>query len=148
MVSSAAMDWNEWNRKIIEEFRANDGQVGGDFAGMPMVLLHHKGRKSGRDFVVPLAYQADEDDPRTIYIFASKAGAPSDPDWFRNLSAVDRTTVERGAETYEVRIREVTGPDRDRIYAEQARRIASFAEYEEKTAGIRTIPVVALERVS
>jgi deazaflavin-dependent oxidoreductase (nitroreductase family) len=144
---TAAMDWNEWNKKTIEEFRANGGQVGGDFAGMPLVLLHHKGRKSGRDFVTPLAYLADDEDPRTIYIFASKAGAPSDPDWFRNVTAADRTTVERGTETYEVRVREVTGADRDRIYGEQARRYPGFAGYEEKTAGIRTIPVVALERV-
>lgn len=145
---SAAHDWNEWNKKTIEEFRAHDGEVGGDFAGMPLVLLHHKGRKSGRDFVTPLAYLADDADPRTIYIFASKAGAPADPDWFRNLSAAERTTVEVGPETYEVRIREVTGEDRDRVYAEQARRFPGFAGYEEKTAGIRTIPVVALERVS
>lgn len=145
---TAGTDWNEWNKKTIEEFRANGGQVGGDFAGMPLVLLHHQGRRSGRDFVTPLAYLADEEDPGTIYIFASKAGAPTDPDWYRNVVAVERTTVERGAETYAVRVREVTGADRDRIYGEQARRYPGFAGYEEKTASIRTIPVVALERVS
>lgn len=145
---SASTDWNAWNRKIIEEFRANGGQVGGDFAGMPLVLLHHQGRKSGRDFVTPLAYLADEENPRRIYIFASKAGAPSDPDWFRNISAAGRATVERGTETYEAQVQEITGADRDRIYGEQATRYPGFAGYEEKTAGIRTIPVVALDRAS
>jgi len=136
----------DWNTQIIEEFRANGGRVGGNFAGAPMTLLHHRGRKSGREFVAPVMYLADESDADTRYVFASKAGAPTNPDWYDNLIAAGETTVEVGTETLAVSVREVTGEERDRIYAEQARRYPGFAEYETKTAGIRTIPVLALKR--
>ncbi|MCW2528753.1 MAG: hypothetical protein JWM76_3613 [Pseudonocardiales bacterium] len=138
---------NDWNTKVINEFRANNGQVGGQFEGAPVVLLHHVGRKSGEPHVAPVMYLADETDPKTIYVFASFAGKERHPDWYYNLSAADAATVEVGAETYSVEVVEVTGADRDRIYAEQARRYPGFAEYEQKTAGIRTIPVLALQRV-
>ncbi len=137
---------DDWNAQIIAEFRANDGRVGGQFEGAPMVLLHHRGRKSGAEFIAPVMYLADEQDPATIYVFASKGGAPTSPDWYYNLTAAGTSTIEVGAETYPVRIEEVTGEARDRIYAEQARRYPGFAEYETKTAGIRTIPVLALHR--
>jgi deazaflavin-dependent oxidoreductase (nitroreductase family) len=137
---------DDWNAKVIAEFRANDGQVGGPFAGAPVTLLHHRGRKSGTEFVAPVMYLADEADPATIYVFASKAGAPTHPDWYYNLSTAGATEVEVGTETYPVDVVEVTGADRDRIYAEQARRYPGFAEYEQKTAGVRTIPVLALTR--
>jgi deazaflavin-dependent oxidoreductase (nitroreductase family) len=92
-------------------------------------------------------YLADETDPDTIYVFASKAGAPTDPEWYRNLVAAgDSGRVEVGDEEYDVEVTELTGPDRDRIFAEQARRYSGFAAYAEKTAGIRTIPVLALRR--
>lgn len=136
----------DWNAKTIAEFRANEGKVGGGFEGAPMVLLHHRGRKSGRDYVAPTMYLQHETDPDAIYVFASKGGAPTHPDWYQNLTAAGRTSIERGAETYEVTVHEVTGEDRDRIYAEQARRYPGFAEYETKTAGIRTIPVLELRR--
>jgi deazaflavin-dependent oxidoreductase (nitroreductase family) len=137
---------NDWNTKIIEEFRANAGQVGGPFEGAPVTLLHHRGRRSGDDYVAPVMYLADDADPDTIYVFASKAGAPTNPDWYYNLTAAKTSSVEVGAETYPVDVDEVTGADRDRIYAEQARRYPGFAEYEEKTTGVRTIPVLALKR--
>lgn len=137
---------SDWNTQVIEEFRANDGKVGGNFAGAPMVLVHHRGRKSQREFVTPMMYLPDEKS-NTIYVFASKAGAPTHPDWYRNLIAAGQAEVEVGVETYPVAVRELTGDERDRIYAEQARRYPGFAEYEVKTAGIRTIPVLALDRV-
>lgn len=144
----SAPDPNDWNANIIAEFRANEGRVGGQFEGAPMVLLHHRGRKSGRDLVSPMMYLADDDDPDRIYVFASKAGAPTNPAWYLNLVAADTAQVERGTETYSVSVAEVTGADRDRIYAEQARRYPGFAEYAVKTAGVRVIPVVALTRVA
>jgi deazaflavin-dependent oxidoreductase (nitroreductase family) len=136
----------DWNAQIIDEFRANHGQVGGGFAGAPMILLHHRGRRSGADRVSPVMYLADESDPDTIYVFASKAGAPTDPEWYRNLLAAGTGRVERGDDEYEVEVTEVKGEERDRIFAEQASRYPGFAEYAEKTAGVRTIPVLALRR--
>lgn len=137
---------NDWNQKIIDEFRANAGRVGGPFAGAPITLVHHRGRKTGREYVAPMVYQAADDDPDTIYVFASKGGAPAHPDWYHNLTHAGAATVEVGSETYPVTVTELTGADRDRVYAEQARRYQSFAEYAEKTAGVRTIPVLALRR--
>jgi len=138
---------SDWNQQVIEEFRANHGRVGGQFEGAPMVLLHHRGRKSGSDYVTPLMYQADESDPATVYVFASKAGAPTDPEWYRNLIAADDgARVELGDEQYDVDVEEIIGAQRERIFEEQARRYPGFAGYAEKTAGIRVIPVVALRR--
>jgi deazaflavin-dependent oxidoreductase (nitroreductase family) len=136
----------DWNTQIIEEFRANDGKVGGNFAGAPIVLVHHAGRKTGHAHVTPMMYLADEQ-PGTIYVFASKAGAPTNPDWYKNLVTAGRGEVEVGVETYPVSVRDLAGEERDRIYAEQARRYPGFADYEKKTAGIRTIPVLALSRI-
>ncbi len=136
---------SDWNAGIIEEFRANEGRVGGPFEGASMVLLHHTGRTSGTERVTPLVYlpgsSADE-----IFVFASKGGAPDDPDWYRNLVAAPTTTVEVGTETYPVTVSEVSGEERDRIYAAQVERMPGFGEYAEKTAGIRVIPVVRLTR--
>jgi len=137
---------NNWNEKIIAEFRANEGRVGGRFEGAPIVLLHHRGRKSGREYVNPVMYLLDESDEDTIYVFATKAGAPSNPDWYYNLIAAGEGTVERGTETYPVTVRELTGDERDRVYDEQARRYSGFANYAQQTAGIRTIPVLELRR--
>jgi deazaflavin-dependent oxidoreductase (nitroreductase family) len=139
-------DQQDWNAKVIAEFRANEGKVGGPFEGAPMLLLHHRGRKSGREHVTPTMYLAHETEPDVIYVFASKGGAPTHPEWYRNLIAAGEGSIERGTETYKVAVRDVTGPDRDRIYAEQARRYPGFAEYERHTAGIRTIPVLELRR--
>jgi deazaflavin-dependent oxidoreductase (nitroreductase family) len=139
---------SDWNTQTIEEFRANEGKVGGPFEGAPVTLLHTRGRKSGTEYVTPTMYLADEADPETsIYVFASKGGEPTDPDWYRNLIAAGEGSVERGTETYKVTVRELTGDERDRVYAVQAERYPGFAEYEVKTAGIRTIPVLELKRV-
>lgn len=138
---------DDWNDRIITEFRENEGRVGGPFEGAPMVLVHHRGRRSGREFVTPMMYMPDEQNPDdVVYVFGSKAGAPTNPDWYYNLTAAGEATVERGGSTYPVTVAEVTGDRRDSIYAEQARRYPGFAEYEEKTSGIRTIPVLALRR--
>jgi deazaflavin-dependent oxidoreductase (nitroreductase family) len=136
----------DWNAATIAEFRANEGRVGGTFEGAPIVLLHHRGRTSGREFVAPIMYLPHESEPDSIYVFATKGGAPTNPDWYSNLTAAGTGTVERGTETYDVTVSEVTGAERDRIYAEQARRYPGFAEYERQTAGVRVIPVLELTR--
>ena len=141
-------DAGDWNARIIEEFRNNGGQVGGNFAGAPVTLLHHVGRKSGKQTVSPVMYLGDADDPATIYVFASYAGAKTNPAWYYNLTAAGTATIEVGAETFDVVVEEVTGAERDRVYAEQASRYPGFAEYEQKTEGVRTIPVLALRRAS
>jgi len=140
-------DPNDWNASTIAEFRANEGRVGGPFEGAPLALVHHRGRKSQREYVTPVMYIADDGDDGTIYIFATKGGAPSNPDWYYNLVDSGEGTVERGTERYAVAVREVRDGERDRIYDEQARRYPGFAEYADRTEGIRTIPVLALSRI-
>ncbi|MGW7683035.1 nitroreductase family deazaflavin-dependent oxidoreductase [Kribbella sp. NPDC054772] len=137
---------SDWNANVIAEFRENEGRVGGPFEGAPMVLLHHRGRKSGEEYIAPTMYLQNETDPNVVYVFASKGGAPTNPDWYRNLIAAGDGTVELGTETFDVKVSEVTGEERDRIYAEQARRYPGFADYERSTAGVRTIPVLELSR--
>ena len=139
-------EMNDWNTKVIAEFRENEGKVGGNFEGAPIVLMHHVGRRSGEQFVSPVMYLADETNPDRIFVFASKGGAPTHPDWYHNLTAAGNGTVEVGTEIYDVSVAEVSGEERDRIYSEQAARYPGFAEYEEKTAGVRVIPVLALTR--
>ena len=137
---------DSWNDNVIAEFRANEGRVGGPFEGAPVVLVHHRGRTSGRDYVNPVMYLPDDNDPDTIYVFATKGGAPTNPDWYYNLVAASEGTVERGTDTYAVSVHELAGEERDRIYDEQARRYPGFADYARQTAGARTIPVLALRR--
>jgi deazaflavin-dependent oxidoreductase (nitroreductase family) len=136
----------DWNANTIAEFRANQGRVGGVFEGAPMVLVHHRGRNSGREYVTPTMYLPHDSEPDSIYVFATKGGTPTNPDWYHNLTTAGDGSVERGTETYKVTVRELTGAERDRIYAEQARRYPGFAEYERQTAGVRTIPVLELRR--
>ena len=135
---------NNWNEKVIADFRANDGRVGGPFEGAPMVLVHHRGRRTGHEYVNPMMYLASERGDGAIYVFASKGGAPTNPDWYYNLTAAGAGSVELGTSTFPVSVRELHGEEHDRIYAEQARRYPGFAEYAEKTAGVRTIPVLEL----
>jgi deazaflavin-dependent oxidoreductase (nitroreductase family) len=130
----------DFNAKIIEEFRSSDGRVGGMFEGLPLLLLHHTGAKSGKSRTNPLAYQAD--DGRYV-IFASKAGAPSNPDWYYNLKAQPNVKIEVGTDTIDVVAGEATGEERERLYRTQAERVPQFADYE-KTAGERVIPVIVL----
>ncbi len=132
-------DVHDWNRTIIEEIRANEGRVGGQFEGAPVLLLHTTGAITGRERVNPMMY-LDLEGRR--FVFASKAGAETNPDWYHNLMAHSEVTVEVGASTYVAIALEVTGTDRDRIYAEQADRYPGFAEYQQNTQ--RVIPVVEL----
>ncbi len=132
-------DMQAWNRQIIEEFRAHEGRVGGQFEGAPVLLLHTIGAKTGQERVNPMMYL---DLAGRRFVFASKAGADSSPDWYHNLVAHPEVTVEVGTHTYVATAAEVTGADRDRIYAEQAHRYPGFAEYQQKTE--RVIPVVEL----
>jgi deazaflavin-dependent oxidoreductase (nitroreductase family) len=135
------------NAKIIEEFRANEGKVGGYFEGATMLLLHTKGRKTGKEHVTPAVHVPDGDD-RWIVI-GSMGGAPTDPDWVRNLEADPNAMIEVGTEAIPVRAIKILreGPERDKLYARAVARRPGFAEYEVKTKGIRKIPVIVLERV-
>ena len=130
---------SDWNNQIIEEFRGNGGKVGGMFDGAQLLLLHTLGARTGQERVNPLMY-LDLDGHR--YVFASKGGADTAPDWYHNLVANPAATVEVGTEKYEATAKPLAGPERDRVYAEQARRVPQFAEYQEKTK--RVIPVVEL----
>ncbi|MCD9622875.1 nitroreductase family deazaflavin-dependent oxidoreductase [Rhabdothermincola salaria] len=139
---SDAPDPNDWNEQVIAEFRANDGKVGGAFEGAPMVLLHHKGAKTGTERVTPLMARVDGD---KLYVFASKAGAPDNPDWYHNLRAHPETTIEFGSDPdVSVRVVELEGADRDRVWEAQKADWPQFGGYEESTD--RTIPVLELQR--
>ena len=133
-----------WNQQIIDEFRANDGRVGGPFEGRTLLLLHHRGAKTGTERINPLAYQRLSDD--SVAVFASKGGAPTNPDWYHNLLANPDVTVEIGTETVPTRARVADRKERELIFERQKRDWPGFAEYEEKTKGIRDIPVVVLEK--
>jgi deazaflavin-dependent oxidoreductase (nitroreductase family) len=132
----------DWNSGIIEEFHANEGRVGGMFEGMPILLLHHQGAKSGIERVNPLAYQ--DLGGGAVAVFGSKGGAPTNPDWYHNLRANPRATVEVGTERFDVLARVAEGEERERIWEKQKKDVPGFAQYEENTE--REIPVVILER--
>jgi len=132
---------DDFNRGVIEEFRANHGKVGGGFDGAPIVLLTTTGAKSGQKRLNPLVALVEGD---TLYVFASKAGAPTNPDWYHNLLATPEVGVEFGDEQFSAVAVPVTGPERDRIYAAQVARMPGFADYEKATD--RVIPVVELRR--
>jgi deazaflavin-dependent oxidoreductase (nitroreductase family) len=135
---------NDWNNSIIEEFRANGGKVGGPFEGATLLLLTTTGAKSGKPRVSPLAYTTDGD---RLLIIASKAGAPTNPDWYHNLLAHPTATVEVGTEQFQVKATPVVEePERSDLYAKMVAKAPGFAEYEQKTT--RKIPVVLLEKVS
>ena len=133
------------NQAIIDEFRANEGRVGGYFEGKSIALVHHRGAKSGTERVNPLAYQRLDDNSGAI--FASAGGAAKHPDWYHNLVANPDAVLETATETYPVRARVAEGEERERIWEEQKRVWPGFADYEKDTAGIREIPVIVLERV-
>lgn len=132
----------DFNGKIIAEFRANDGKVGGPFEGAPMILVHHAGARTGTERVTPLVYQPVGE---SFAIFGSKGGAPDNPAWYHNLLAHPDTTVEIGTETLSVTARVAEPSEREVIWERQKERFPGFAEYE-VTAAPRTIPVVVLDR--
>jgi deazaflavin-dependent oxidoreductase (nitroreductase family) len=134
---------NEFNQKVIADFRANGGKVGPPFEGAPMMLLTTTGAKSGQPRTTPLVHTTDGD---RLVIIASKAGAPTNPNWYHNLLKSPVVTVEKGTEKFQARATVVTGAERDRLYAAQAALMPNFAEYETTTT--RKIPVVVLERIA
>ncbi|WP_018252674.1 nitroreductase family deazaflavin-dependent oxidoreductase [Salinispora mooreana] len=134
---------DDWNEKIIKEFRENGGQVGGQFAGAPLLLLHTVGAKSGQPRLNPMMYQKLD---RGYAVFASKAGAPSHPDWYHNLRAHPQVKAEIGTDTLDLVARVAAGDERERIWSAQKDAFPGFAEYEAKTT--REIPVVVLEAAS
>jgi deazaflavin-dependent oxidoreductase (nitroreductase family) len=130
---------NDWNAGVIAEFRRNHGKVGGNFEGAPILLIHHKGAKTGKARVNPVMYLKDEG---RYLVFASKGGAETNPDWYHNLMARHEAEIEVGDEKFSVSVREVKGEERDVIYARQSSLYPQFAEYQRKTK--RKIPVVEL----
>lgn len=129
----------DFNAQIIDEFRANEGRVGGAFAGSTLLLLHHTGAKSGTQRVTPLVYLRDGE---RYVIFASKAGAPTNPAWYHNLKAHPDTEIEVGTETLAVHATEATGDERERLFDAQTKISPQFGEYQRKTD--RLIPVIVL----
>lgn len=132
---------NDWNRQTIEAFRANGGKVGGMWEGRPLLLLTTTGARSGQRYTHPVMYLPDGD---RLLVFASKGGAPTNPDWYHNLLAHPEVTVEVGTETYEATATPVTAEERDRLFARQAELYPQFGQYQARAT--RKIPVIALER--
>jgi deazaflavin-dependent oxidoreductase (nitroreductase family) len=129
----------DFNEQVITEFRDNDGKVGGMFEGKSMILVHHVGARSGEARIAPLVYLQDGD---RFVVFASKGGAPENPGWYHNLKAHPETDIEVGGNTYPVVAEEVTGDERERLYAAQVAVEPQFGDYQNKTE--RRIPVIAL----
>jgi deazaflavin-dependent oxidoreductase (nitroreductase family) len=134
---------NDWNKAIIEEFRANNGVVGGNFAGMTLLLLHTAGAKSGLPRVNPVAYTRDGE---RYVVIASKGGAPTNPDWYYNIVATPEVRVEVGADTFQAQATVLPEPERTQLYDQMAAIYPGFAEYQRKTD--RTIPVIVLRRTA
>lgn len=135
------IDFDEMNRRVISEFRETGGKAGGVFEGKPLVLVHHVGAKSGTERIAPLVPLLDGS---RVFIFASKGGADTNPDWFHNLTANPEIVVELGTETFPVTARVLSGTERDEVYAKQVEVEPQFGEYQRKTT--RVIPVFELER--
>jgi len=131
------------NRSVIKDFRANGGKVGGRSNDLPLLLLTTTGAKTGQVRTNPVGYLADGD---RLFVFASKGGGPTSPDWYHNLVAHPNVRVELGTESFEALATVLSGEERDQVYARQAALHPNFAEYQQRTK--RTIPVVALTRVS
>lgn len=132
----------EFNKRVIDEFRANGGKVGPPFAGAPMILVTHKGAKSGKTYTTPLVYSKDGD---RFVIIASKAGAPNNPSWYHNLLAYPEVTLEIGVERFRARATVAEGEERERLFSAQAQLMPQFNDYRNRTT--RQIPVIVLERL-
>jgi deazaflavin-dependent oxidoreductase (nitroreductase family) len=138
--SAAALD--QFNQKVIAEFRANQGKVGGEMKGIPLLLLTTTGAKTGRSITKPLAYTRDGD---RIVIIASFAGNPHNPPWYHNLVANPTATVELAGEKFRVKAAVAGGSERQKLYDAQASQMPIFADYQKKTT--RQIPVITLTRI-
>jgi len=138
-----SIDMAQINRDVIEQFRANAGEIKeGIFKGSPIVLLTTKGAKSGATYTTPLVHTRDRD---RYVVIASKGGAPTNPAWYHNLVANPIVTIEVGPEHFKARATVAQGEERDRLFNAQAALMPGFAEYQRNTT--RRIPVVVLERV-
>jgi len=133
------------NQRIIDEFRANAGRVGGSFEGRTLLLLHHRGAKTGTERVNPVAYQRVSDDK--VAVFASKGGSPANPQWYHNVVANPDVSLEIGTQTFAARAHVAEGQERELIWERQKRDWPAFAGYEEKTKGVREIPVIVLDLI-
>lgn len=136
-------DMKEFNQRVISEFRANDGKVGGQMDNVPLLLVTMTGAKSGRTITLPLAYSTDGN---RIVVIASYAGAPNNPSWYHNLIAHPEVTIELGGEKFQARATVAQGAERDRLYKQQADKLPIFNDYQKKTT--RRIPVFVLDRVA
>jgi deazaflavin-dependent oxidoreductase (nitroreductase family) len=137
------MTYNDFNRALIEDFRANRGKISsGPFANGPILLLTAKGARSGEERTMPLAYTRDGD---RYVVLASKGGAPTNPGWYHNLRAHARVTVEVGPEKFQAQATVVSGEERERLFERHAQRMPGFRDYQRRTA--RQIPVIILERL-
>jgi len=134
----------DFNQQVIEEFRANGGRVGGPFAGARLLLLTTTGARSGAPHTTPLGYLPDGGE--RVLVIASAGGAPGHPDWYHNLVANPRVTVEDGVFTYEAQAVVLDGAERDRVFARAAEAEPGWADYQASTT--RVIPVVALREVA
>jgi len=141
-VAQTRTERNEFNQKVITEFRANQGKVGGQFANRSLLLLTTTGAKSGKTYTNPLAYTKDGD---RFVVIASFGGGPKNPSWYNNLVAHPEVTVEVGSERFKAKATVTTGEERQRLYDQQAKQIPAFAEYAKKTT--RKIPVIMLTRI-
>ncbi len=135
-------DVNDWNKKVIEEFRANEGRVGGNFEGKSLLLLHTKGAKSQQERINPVACIKDGD---RFVVFASKAGAPTHPDWYYNVTANPLVSVEVGTEKFQARASVAEEPERTRLYNQMVEVMPGFDDYRRRTT--RVIPVIVLTPV-
>ena len=133
---------NDWNQAIIAEFRANGGKVGGPFADATLLLLHTTGAKSGQPRINPVVYTTDGD---RLIVIASKAGAPTNPDWYHNLVANPQVTVEVGTEQFQAHAAVAAEPERTRLFEQMSAQRPGFAEYQRNTT--RVIPVIVLTRI-
>jgi deazaflavin-dependent oxidoreductase (nitroreductase family) len=132
---------SDWNKQIIEEFRANGGKVGGPFEGGQLLLLTTTGARSGQSHTTPLVYWSDGD---RLIITASAAGAPKHPAWYHNLIAHPQATIEVGTETFNITATITSGEEREQLWARTVERYPGFADYQTKTT--RQIPVIILQR--
>jgi deazaflavin-dependent oxidoreductase (nitroreductase family) len=142
-MEQAMSELNDFNQKVITEFRANQGKVGGQMAGMPIMLLTTKGAKTGRNLTKPLAYTKDGD---RLVAIASFAGSPHHPAWYVNLVANPTVTIELGTESFQARATTTSGEERQRLFNAQAQLMPIFNDYTKKTS--RELPVVVFERIN
>lgn len=139
------MTTSNWNETVIAEFRANDGKVA-QFAGADLVVMHHVGRRSGTEYLAPVVFFTQDDASGTMYVVASAAGAPRNPQWYDNMTAAGRASVEVGRETFDVDVEEITGAHYERVFADMLTTAPDFADYETKIAGARVMPILTLRR--